>query len=161
MSTVPVYVKTPKGIAEMNERGQGLSPRERRILIMADGKRDADEITAMFPNDEVNLLFANLLEKGYLTPLHVQPAPKDAASAAIAPPVDDAQRFLMAKNLMSNTVRMMLGSMGSGLLNRIEKCSNLDELRLIFQAWREAILMTKEGRKQGAELESRVAALLS
>lgn len=161
MNTVPVYVKTPKGITEMNERGPDLSPRERRILIMADGKRDANEISAMFPNDEVNVLFANLLEKGYLTPLLPLTTSPTAQSATVAPPVDEAQRFLMAKNLMSNTVKMLLGNMGSGLINRIDKCNNFDELRPLFQVWREAIVMSKDGRKQVVDLEGRLAALLS
>lgn len=164
MAINSVYVKTPKGIAEMNDRGQGLSPRERRVLIMADGKRNAEEIAAMFPNDDANMLLASLLEKGFITLLQSTVAPKETSGALVdhvEPPADEAQRFAMAKNLMSNTVKALLGNMGSGLINRIDKCRNLEELRPIYQAWREAIVMSKEGRKQVAELEIRLAALLS
>jgi len=67
----------------------------------------------------------------------------------------------MAKNLMRNTVNAFLGGMGSGLINQIDHCTNLDELRALYKEWQEAIQLTSEGRKQAADLENRLAALLS
>jgi hypothetical protein len=62
---------------------------------------------------------------------------------------------------MRNTLDAFLGSMGSGLVSQVSRCTNLDELRPLYQAWRESILLTNDGRKQAADLEKRLAALLS
>ena len=42
-----VFVKTPKGIAEIEQRGGGLTPRVRRVLIMLDGKRTDDDLLSL------------------------------------------------------------------------------------------------------------------
>lgn len=171
MSTAQVYVKTPKGIEEMNSRSFGLTPRLRRVLIMVDGKRKNEEIIGMFTDGDSAAMLNSLIQDGFIAPLssHVSAVSIQTDNAAavskqsdhVAPPLDDVQRFVMAKNFMSNTIKTFLGGMGSGLVNQIEKCGNLDELRPHYKAWREAITMTRDGRKQAEELEKRLAALLS
>ncbi len=164
MSDSLIYVKTPKGIEEMNNRTYGLPQRARLVLIMMDGKCSNSEIASRFPEGEGEALLANLVVAGFVAPLQgssmakaslVKPVEK------IAPPQDAAQRFEMAKNLMRNTINAFLGGMGSSLLNQIDKCTNLDELRPLYKAWQDAIRLTSDGRKQANDLESRLAALLS
>jgi hypothetical protein len=159
------YAKTPKGIEEMTERKHGVSMRIRRLLIMADGKRGRDDFAAMFPGEDIDAILEGLLADGFLTPL--QPAPPPAAPAAkqiqppAGPPVDDANRFDMARNFMMNTVNAFVGISGSSLIMSIEACPSLEELRRLFEPWRQAIKLTSDGRKRIDELESRLAALLS
>jgi hypothetical protein len=183
MSTTQVYVKTPKGIEEMNSRSFGLTPRLRRVLIMVDGKRKNEEIIGMFTDGDSAAMLESLIQDSFIVPLLSRVATPDeqgdnnsSVAAApvqpnvttpakpiepVAPPLDDAQRFDMAKNFMINTIKAFLGGMGSGLVNQLEKCSNLDELRPHYKAWRETIVLTRDGRKQADELEKRLAALLS
>lgn len=162
MAATPFYVKTPKGIEEMTHRSHGLSQRARRVLIMLDGKRSATDIEEMFP--EVGQALLNeLIADGFVVPLQTEVA-KAAPAKAVAkvdPPLNDAQRFEMAQNFMRNTLDAFLGGMGSGLMAQISRCNNLDELRVHYQSWRESILLTSDGRKKSADLESRLAALLS
>lgn len=155
MSDDLIYIKTPKGIEEMNTRSYGLPKRTRLVLIMLDGKCDYDEILARFPDGEGKAAVANLLEGGFIAPLLGKAAKK------FEPPQNDAERFEMAKNLMKNTVIAFLGGMGSSLTSQLEKCSNMDELRQQYGAWQEAIHLTSEGRKEASDLENRLAALLS
>lgn len=158
------YVKTPKGIEEINSRSHGLSPRARQLLILLDGKRSDLDVTAMMPEGEGAALLASLLSDGFVTrlqpPAAGKPATQEGASA-VERPANDADRFAMAKNFMRNTVLTFLGGMGSGVVGRIEKCADFDALRSQHSAWKEAIEFSKEGRQQLADLESRLAALLS
>ncbi len=164
MSEPLVYVKTPKGIEEMNSRTHGLPLKVRRVLIMLDGKCDSEEIVSRFPEGEGETAIATLVSGGFVAPLQTGPAATSPGGKPVAkfePPANDAERFEMAKNLMRNTVNAFLGGMGSGLINQLDKCSNLEELRQHYIAWQEAIHMTSDGRKQAVDLENRLAALLS
>lgn len=160
MSAQQIYVKSPKGIDEMNNRSFGLPPRVRQVLILLDGKRSCGEVAEMLPDSDCDALLATLVEGDFIVPLK----PAVAATAkgdSFEAPKDDAQRFEMAKNFMRNTINTFLGSMGSGLINQVNKCNNLDELRQHYQPWREAIGLSGDGRKQLDDLGGRLAALLS
>ena len=159
-----VYVKTPKGIEEISKRSYGLPQRARLVLIMMDGKCTYGEILARFPEGEGEALVTTLVNGGFVAALQSTPAnPASGSKPAekFEPPKNEAERFEMAKNLMRNTVNAFLGGMGSGLINQLDKCTTLEELRQHYSAWQEAIHMTGDGRKQAADLENRLAALLS
>ncbi len=157
MSSSVVYVKTPKGIDEMNNRSHGLPPRLRQLLILLDGKRNSAEIAQMFPEGES--LLAELVSGGFIVQL--QQESETSAADPVTAPENDAERFEMAKNFMRNTVHAFLGGLGSGLIAQIDKCGSLDQLRPLYESWREAVLLSNDGRKQLVELEKRLAALLS
>jgi hypothetical protein len=163
MANVAVYVKTPKGIEEMSSRCHGLSQRARRVLIMLDGKRGDAEIAAMFPDGEGEAALATLISEEFITYLNgTGPTPNAGKTAErAAPPANDAERFEMAKNFMRNTLDKYLGGMGTGLMNQIGKCTTPDELRSHYKNWQESMMMTREGKAQIKDLESRLAALLS
>jgi len=156
MSDTLIYVKSPKGIEEMNSRCHGLPQRARRLLIMVDGKRTMTAIAALFPDEDVRPLLDGLLTDGFVAPL-----PVAAPAAKAAAPVDDVKRFDMARNFMMNTVNAFVGIAGSSLITRLERASGLEELRPHYEGWRDAILLSADGRKQISDLETRLAALLS
>jgi hypothetical protein len=164
MSDNIIYIKTPKGIEEMNSRTYGLPLRVRRVLIMMDGKCDYEEIISRFPEGEGEASVSTLVAGGFVAPLQTAPettTPSGKTIARFEPPANDEERFEMAKNLMRNTVNAFLGGMGSSLLNQLDKCNNFEELRQQYAPWREAIHLTSEGRKEAPDLENRLAALLS
>jgi hypothetical protein len=164
MSATQIYVKTPKGIEELSNRSHGLPPRVRQALILLDGKRDSEEIAGMLPEGESEALLAKLVDGGFVVPLlsvaENEPVPGKPA-ARIERPENDAERFEMAKNFMRNTINKFLGGMGSGLVSQVDKCANFEELRQHYGSWREAIGLSNDGRNQLADLENRLAALLS
>jgi hypothetical protein len=161
MSATQIYVKTPKGIEELTSRSHGLPPRVRQVLILLDGKRDGGDIAEMLPDGESVALLARLIDGGFVVPLQPAPETEGKPVARIERPENDAERFEMAMNFMRNTINTFLGGMGSGLISQISKCTSFDELRLHFAPWREAIELSKDGRNQLADLENRLAALLS
>jgi hypothetical protein len=164
MSDNIIYIKTPKGIEEMNSRTYGLPLRVRRVLIMLDGKCDYEELISRFPEGEGETSLSTLVAGGFVAPLQTEPVTTSASGKPVVrfePPANDAERFEMAKNLMRNTVNAFLGGMGSSLLNQLDKCNNFEELRQQYAPWREAIHLTSDGRKEAPDLENRLAALLS
>ena len=163
-----LYAKTPKGVEEMTSRAHGLGQRARRLLIMVDGKRDLAGFVAALPGEDVHALFDQLIAEGFVRALEPppKPAPATAPAAAAAPPpppapANEGERFAMARNFMVNTVSAFLGIMGSSLIDKLEGCDSLEELRAHYAAWREAIQMSREGKHEIADLDSRLAALLS
>jgi hypothetical protein len=62
--TTTLLGKTPLGIEEMQARKLGLSPLERRVLILVDGKRSFQELATMAGNVALPDILANLMEKG-------------------------------------------------------------------------------------------------
>lgn len=164
MTSTPIYVKTPKGIEEINSRAYGLPSRARRLLILLDGKRSSREIAPMLPEGESESLLTTLVAGGFAVPLQQalgEEASPAKAVARIERPQNDAERFEMARNFMRNTVHTFLGGMGSGFVSQVEKCTSFEELRRHFKSWQEAMLLSSDGRKQLIDLQNRLAALLS
>lgn len=150
------YVKTPKGMEELVARSEDLALPARRVLILADGRRDGAALAALFPDEDVAAILERLLAEGFIAPLATATAGQDSQ-----PPRDDAQRFEMARNFMLNTTRTFLGVMGSSLIRKIEDCATFEDLRVQYAAWRGALQLSPDGRKRAGELESRLSALLS
>ena len=76
-----IFVKTPKGVGEIEQRSGGLTPRTRRVLIMLDGKRTDDDIRAMALADDLDQTLKMLVDAGYIEPLK---GPEPAAPATAA-----------------------------------------------------------------------------
>jgi hypothetical protein len=170
-----ICVKTPKGIEEVTKRSEGVNLKARRLLIMVDGSRDFAGLSAMFPADDCLVMLEKLLEDGYITRRAVskpkESAPDPARDTALTPApgmpsgipaeLDAAKRYEMARNFMLNTTSAFLGVFGSSLSDKIENATCLEDLQGLFTAWRDAILLTPDGKKRAYELEHRLASLLS
>jgi len=169
MTNARVCIKAPKGIEEIETHAYGLSQRERRLLIMIDGSRDCVSLVGKITGVDVMVTLEKLLDEGFITPL---PSPKGASATAATPSgsntavatvpkVDESEKFKMAHNFMANTVNAFLGVFASALSEKLELAGNIDELRKLYQNWRDAIRLTPEGKKRADELERQLAVLLS
>jgi hypothetical protein len=196
-----LYVKTPKGIAEIEHRSHGVSARQRKLLILIDGKRDEKDLAAMFPGADASAILASLLDEGYVKLLAPAPppapqpvaqksvapksavpqpvAPKSVAPQPIAPrPVapramtgNEAERFAQARQFMISTTRAhislndpsLINQLGESvsLISHLEACADLDALREQLNPWREVLKLSREGRKDMADLEKKLVPLLA
>jgi len=161
MSALPLCVKTPKGVDEVERRTCGLPLRSRQVLIMVDGKRDHEMLSAMFPGEGFAAIFQSLWDDGFIAPLQRVEAPSAPARPSAQPPESEAERFAMARNFMLNTTSAFAGLAASSLATHLEASADLASLRQHFHAWREAIQLSRDGRKRLDELETKLAALLS
>jgi hypothetical protein len=164
MQAQPLYVKTPKGIDEIELRAHGLPMHRRKVLIVVDGKRDEHTLSGMFPGDDLPAILLTLFDKGFVPPLIPVAEVASPVPQATAPehaPADNEERLLMARNFMVNTTRAYIGTNGSSLINQLDDCADLDALRHHFGAWRDAIQLSRDGRRDIGDLETKLAALLS
>jgi hypothetical protein len=128
-----IFRKSAKGVAEIETRANRLPPRMRSMLILVDGKRDAEDLKAMLTSQAEETLQA-LADQGFIeavgeTMRAAAPTPAPAAvarpPAAPAPPSADfgAQRKAAVRALND-----ALGPGAESLSMRIEKARSPEEL---------------------------------
>ncbi len=166
MDTTQIYVKTPLGVEEIQNRKLHLAPRVRTMLIMVDGRKSAatlQEDAAKFgcPDDFIErLLAAGLIAKVDRVP---STAPSDplpnagvqsgllvAAQIATPPALDEYAKFRLAKNIMNNAVVNSLGIKGFFFTLKLERAANVADLRGLVKPFQEAI--TKASGEEEAKI---------
>ncbi|HPT50390.1 MAG TPA: hypothetical protein PLS67_03020 [Accumulibacter sp.] len=165
MAKIPIWVKTPKGVEEIEKRTLRLSVRARRVLILIDGKRDFATLSSLVPSETLPEICRQLLNDGYIAAVHPpgsaigasEKAPTDTARPALS--IVEQQRLSMARNFMTNTLTMYVGHAASSLINHVEAAHDLAHLRGLAKQWREAIALSADGRKQLADLSSRLVVI--
>lgn len=133
-----IYRKTAKGLSEVETREHRLPPRQRATLILVDGRRDADELGAMIPQQAEEIIAA-LLAQGFIEAVGVSASspPRGRVAAAPAPapvaaPVADAG-FVKARGAAVRNVNDLLGPMGESVAIKMERARDADELRPLLQ----------------------------
>jgi hypothetical protein len=162
MSTEQIYIKTPLGIDEVQNRKLNLAPRLRTMLIMIDGRKAVSVLkqdAAKFgcPEDFIESLEA----AGLITRLGSSvgaPALKVAATMPVAgtdsiamttkaaasplplePMQDEYARFRVAKDFMNTTVVNSLGMKAFFFTLKLERAGTVDDLRGLVKPFQDAI----------------------
>lgn len=165
MAKSPIWVKTPKGVEEIEKRTQRLSVRARRVLILIDGKRDFAALSTLVPGETLPEICRQLLGDGYIAAVRppgsaIETSENAPISAARTPlSMVEQQRLSMARNFMTNTLTMFVGHAASSLINHVEAAHDLAHLRGLAKQWREALALSADGRKQLADLSSRLVVI--
>lgn len=137
-----IYRKTAKGVTEVETRAHRLAPRIRSMLILVDGKRDADDLRALV-TQQADECLQTLSEQGFIESVGetVRNAPVPAAPAApagAAAPASSAAApspAVQINELRRASVRALNDALGPGaesLAVRIERAQTLQELQLLF-----------------------------
>lgn len=159
-----VFTKTPKGQEELTARTGGLTPRQRRVLIMVDGKRTVDELREMLQTDDLQHTLGLLEEDGFIEVAGlkdkkgvVQVAPNEALPAINAfrpipnPPNKDEME--KARHFIENTLKTFCGPFAHlHIVEAVYAAKSHEELRWQFDPWFNAIVQTREGRRRAEEL---------
>ncbi|TXG87510.1 MAG: hypothetical protein E6R10_07840 [Rhodocyclaceae bacterium] len=162
-----VFHKTAKGVEEMEKRCHGLTPKIRRVLIMIDGKRSVDALREMALADDLTHTIGALEEEGFIevmgiagargvAPAPAGPLPSITAFKDESPPADP-MRLQLSRNFMANTINAFCGALGnSSLLERLDAAHSLNDLRLCFDEWYQAIVSSRDGRREAEALRARL-----
>lgn len=159
-----VFAKTPRGQDELISKTGGLTPRQRRVLIFVDGRRTVEDLRGMLQSDDLQHTLGLLEEEGYIELSGIVGAaaqPPVALPSITAfrelPPAPDPQQLQQARNFMTNTLNAFVGALGtSSLLDRIERASSHDELRVHFDEWFHALVMSREGKREAEALRTKL-----
>ena len=166
-----VFAKTRKGQDEITTKAGGLSPRVRRVVIFADGKRSVEELRAMVQSDDLQHTLGMLEEEGYIEVSSAsEKAGKSAAGQAPLAPITafrqlpaslDPVCLQQARNFMTNTLNAFAGTLGNtSLLDRIEQAAGHAELRALYDEWYHAIVMSRDGKREAEGLRSKLLAVI-
>jgi hypothetical protein len=172
MSTEQIYIKTPLGIDEIQNRTLNLAPRLRTMLIMIDGHKPVSvlkESAAKFacPEDFIeSLLAAGLIAKLGIAAESPAPVPavvatapvvssdSNAAAAITAAPTmpeqpiqDEYARFRVAKDFMNNAVVNSLGIKAFFFTLKLERAGTVDDLRGLVKPFQDALTKATSAAK--------------
>jgi hypothetical protein len=160
MSTEQIYIKTPLGIEEIQNRTLNLPPRLRTMLIMIDGHKPISvlkENATKFgcPEDFIESLeAAGLIAKLGATVGASASVPAAIATASVvssdsiapaSPSVaaqtfqDEYARFRFAKDFMNNAVVNSLGMKAFFFTLKLERAGTVDDLRGLVKPFQEAL----------------------
>lgn len=162
MDAEQIYVKTPLGAEEVQNRKLQLAPRLRTMLIMIDGQKTLQflrESAAKFgcPENfieslEAEGLIARVGGTPAATPAVSAKAPVAAATAISTPvaaadapsapaqiPQDEYARFRAAKDFMNNAVVNSLGIKAFFFTLKLERAGTIDDLRALVKPFQEAL----------------------
>lgn len=131
MSPDAQFIKTLKGIQEIQTREFGLPTEFRTILILVDGKRTVQEIQTRFKQfGNIQEILDMLLSGGFIE-LQGDDKPSFAATAAkTAAPDEETSAAALAKIKadLGTQIKQYFGLMATPLLNQLEQCATLDKI---------------------------------
>lgn len=163
-----VFAKTPAGHEEVTNKTAGLTPRQRRVLIMIDGKRSVDDLRDMLQADDLQHTLG-LLEEAALIEVSsikddagaMQPAPDEPLPAITAfrpaPNPPNKKELEMAKNFIMNSLKTFCGPFAHlEIVEAAFAATTHEELRTQFDPWYHAIVQTISGRRRAEELRGQL-----
>lgn len=97
--------KTALALAALQSHAAPLDMRQRRVLILADGQRSVDELTALGGSNAAVIVQA-LLQQGYLDDGRAAVAPVAAPTAPAAAPADPRRALLNARMYLLDLLQL-------------------------------------------------------
>ncbi len=128
-----IYRKTAKGLAEVETRAHRLAPRIRNMLILVDGKRDADDLRALV-TQQADECLQSLSEQGFIEAVG-ETVRNGPVTAAPASPAAVPSPAIQVDEMRRAAVRALNDALGPGaesLAVRMERAQTLQELQLLF-----------------------------
>lgn len=132
-------VRTTLGTAELRTGRAGLTPRQRQILILCDGRRDARSLARCFPEASFAEELAALEVLGFVH--RVLPPVLPAAGIASAP--EDAALGTLRRRMVQ-ACAASLGEAGEAFVERIGRARSRAELRRLVPAMMAAAAATRD-----------------
>jgi hypothetical protein len=134
-----VFIKTPKGRAEVAARSAGLKSRQRTLLIMLDGQKRLRDIAGLSPS-ELGESIGHLLALDLVAPSGSTEAP------AAALPEPASARLADIKSLMTDSANTYLGLMAAEVVRRVQGARDEAALLSVVGHWHMAMRDSKYGR---------------
>lgn len=172
----------------MAKRCFGLSPLQRRVLIVMDGAKRFSTILEMIPEQKLEEIVSYLVAQNFIvktevsvqsikldaqtrtlkhisepkleTVAYLETSPTKKISIANVELIQDAEKIREIKNFMTSTATTYLGLMAADLIHRIERTKEAAGLMSIVGQWHMALRESKHGNRfAGAYLDQVTNAL--
>ena len=157
-----LYRKTDKGKREVAERAFGLDSHLRRLLIMVDGQRSAEELSVYVRAGEFHAALEKLVTEGFIEAAGAEDA--DPERVARAPAANDPVVFagikIKAMTEIRARMRGRLASLGEMLVVEINACPDPLALREKLRTLEESLVRLL-GPEEGVALARSIGAELT
>ncbi len=160
MKTTTILSRSPKGQEEIEHREHKLAGKMRMLLFLVDGHLSLNELTEKaqrmgLGKDAVSQLLAG----GFISIVKIE----DIQAANQSPPADKGQdaweRYRRARQFMNETIVDAIGIKSFFFTLKIERTSNLEELRSLLNDYTTSMLKAL-GQESGDLFVSRMKKLL-
>lgn len=169
-----IFAKTAGGQLEIQARALGLAPMARRVLVLVDGRRSGQDLSAFVPADGIADCLSELLAQRCITevartpgvpapaPEHPQQhPPENALDGLPLSATRSAHDLEKARNFMTNTVNNLFGHHNRiTLIESIFSCKSSAALRDVYPAWENAVSSIGSGKKRLPELREKLFTVL-
>jgi hypothetical protein len=160
-----VYHKTAKGLEAIATRQSGLSPKQRSMLIMVDGKRGYEELERIAQGGgDAELHLDQLLEAGLIEPSAPAPEPpltaqsaSPAAEGTASPSATKPLTLAEAQRFFVRRLTDIMGPNAEDFCLRIEAARNLHDLQAAVSR-AEGMVRQLRGSNAAAEFHAEVQA---
>ncbi len=127
----------------MTQRDSGLTTHLRRLLLLADGRRDLAALGGMLPGRDVAADLHELAMRGLIEDATVQPTPSSTIAGG-----DErlAENWMQASNFMMGRAKESLGVMAADVIAELENAHDPDSVRQAMSAWYRAMRNSRNGR---------------
>ena len=151
-------VRELKALPKIDDVEQIINNLEKQGYIQLISGESVPLQTAPTSSNNTNPLLANRTNSNSI-PAFIPPARN--GNFRPLPARLDATQLKMAKNFMTNTLNAFVGTFGSSaLISRIERCDDHESLRGIYDDWLNAIMNTKQGKKDAENLKAKLLEVL-
>jgi hypothetical protein len=159
-----IYAKTPAGSEEVRSRKMKLAPKLRTMLILVDGRKPVAVLREEGSACGVPADFIEQLESlGLVQPVAGEGAPQGTAlrdnAKAESAAFDPVARFRAAQQFMNDTAVNALGIKAFFFTLKLERCSNIKDLKELVEPYRAAIAKAS-GEAEADVLTGRVREML-
>jgi hypothetical protein len=156
-----IYKKSAQGSQAIAARDRALTPRQRALLILVDGKRENAELARLIMQQDVEPLMDQLMALGMLEEAGVSAEAPRAVPAAAAPAPAGAQAahavtLIEAQRFAVRRLTDMLGPGAEDMCIKIESTRNAADFMAVVQRVEE-ILRQVRGPEHAAAFAEAVA----
>jgi hypothetical protein len=160
VDSAAIYRKTGKGKKEVAERASGLAGHLRRLLIMIDGQRGAEELSVYVRAGELESALGQLLAQGLVEDAGAAEPERVPRAPAANDPVIFAAIKDQAVTELRSRLRGRLAPMADLLVEEIDACATPLALREKLRTLEESLVRLL-GREDGVALARRIGGELT
>lgn len=137
-----IYRKSALGNQEITQRSLGLPPRLRSLLIMIDGRRNAEQLAALSPVPVSDAL-DSLLKQGLVEQAGVAAEAPPKPSAPKAAPAQRAPALETQRRDAARALTDLVGPLGEALAIKLEKAPSLDAMQPLLVLAQQVVRNTR------------------
>jgi hypothetical protein len=186
MKASDIFQKTASGLSEIGNRGDALTAKQRRVLILVNGKNDTSTLKKLSLCNNIAEILDTLLRQGFIdrqgggtaydyapdTTLPQVPEAYDYAPDTTLPQVPEAYDYAPdttlpqvpeagARELMCSTLMIFSNRDSVGeLIEQINAVEDIDSLKELIRPWHQAMTETPSGTCQADELRQEVLQMI-